>query len=115
RGTTVAAWPAQPAGAVVAVAPDAATTAAIVFPADPVVVRHYAERGDAGANAMVADAAAAARGGAGDPGCGRADPQSGDRRRAVERAAGAVGRRRLECGGELGRAHQDRRRADRES
>src|SRR5258708_7260356 len=66
--TDIAAGPAQPAGAVVAIAGDAAAAAAHRISADAAVVRHHAEAGNAGAHAVVAHIAAPDGGGAGDPG-----------------------------------------------
>ena len=76
-----AAGPAQPAGAVVAAAGDAAAAAPHRVSADAAVVRHRAEGRDAVAHAVVADGAAPDRRGAGDPGRRRPDLESANRRR----------------------------------
>src|SRR3954454_7877969 len=88
RRTVPAAGPAQPAGAVVAVARDAAAAAPRRVSADPAVVRDRAEGGDPVADAVVAHLAAADRRGAGDPCRGRADLESAKRGcRRPQRAA----------------------------
>ena len=80
RRTVAAAGPAQPAGAVVAVAGDAAAAAAHRVSADAAVVRHRAEGRNPVAHAVVADGVAPAGRGAGDPGRRRPDLESANRR-----------------------------------
>ena len=114
RRTASAAGSVEPAGAVVAVAGDAAAAAAGRVSADPAVVRHRAEGGNPLAHALVADGPAAAGRGAGHLGRRRADLESADRACRQQGAACDPARRRLERGLKLGQPDQGRGRADRE-
>src|ERR1019366_4419272 len=86
--TVFAAGPLEPAGAVVAVAGDAAAAAAHRVSADPAVVRHRAEGGNPLAHAVVADGAAPARRSARHRGRGGTDLESADRGCRLQLPAG---------------------------